>query len=306
MSAISRRLPACAAVFASAVWLSGCEVNLNSDGLTARETKTFKVTGQPDVSLDTFDGAIEVHSWDRNEVEVEVEKRAMEQALIDEIKVAVEQDGNRIVVRVTGPSRRHFEGVQIGFHISPSARLRVALPRASTVQAKTEDGSIKIEDIDGRIVLRTSDGSVTAARVSGDVEVRTEDGSIRMERASGKLDLDTGDGSIVLDARPTVLRVKSGDGSIRVTVDPDTAMTDNWDVSTSDGSITLVLPTAFDAELDAETSDGSVRSSHPAALQDASSGEERRERRRSLRTKMNDGGRILRIRTGDGTIRIES
>ena len=67
--------------------LSACEVNLNTEGLSARETKTFTVTGTAKVVLDTWDGAIEVHSWDRNEVEVEIEKRAMEQTLIDQMKV---------------------------------------------------------------------------------------------------------------------------------------------------------------------------------------------------------------------------
>ena len=50
---------------ATAVLLAGCEVNLNTEGLSARELKTFKVTGQPEVVLDTFDGSIELHSWDR-------------------------------------------------------------------------------------------------------------------------------------------------------------------------------------------------------------------------------------------------
>jgi DUF4097 and DUF4098 domain-containing protein YvlB len=292
-------------MLAAVPWLAACEVNLNSEGLTARETKSFKLNGQPDVTVETFDGAIEVHSWDRNEVEVEVEKRATEQSLLDEIKVAAEQQGNRIVLRVTGPSRTEFRGVQVGFHISPTARLRVVVPRASIVQAKTDDGSINVEDVTGRIVLRTSDGSVTASRVSGEVEVRTDDGTIRMENASGRLDLDTQDGSIVLDARPSVLRAKTGDGSIRITLDPDTAMTDNWELTTSDGSVTVTLPTSFDAELDAETRDGSVRSNHPAIRDEATEGEERRSRR-SLRTKVGEGGRLLRIRTGDGTIRIES
>jgi DUF4097 and DUF4098 domain-containing protein YvlB len=305
MTGSSLRLFVCAGVIASAPWFGGCEVNLNSEGLTARETKSFKINGQPDVRLETFDGAIEVHSWDRSEVEVEVEKRAMEQSLIDEIKIAAEQQGNSIVLRVTGPSRSEFRGVQVGFHVSPTARLRVALPRASTLQVKTDDGSITVEDVSGRIVLRSGDGNVTASRVSGEVEVRTEDGTIRMENATGKLDLNTGDGSIVLDARPSVLRAKTGDGSIRVQLDPDTSMSDNWDLTTSDGSITLRLPSSFDADLDAETDDGSVRANHPALRDDAPEGEERRNRR-SLRTRMGEGGRLLRIRTGDGTIRIES
>src|SRR6187455_2606949 len=85
--------------------LPGCEVNLNHEGLTARDVKTFTVTGQAELVLDTFDGAIELHSWDKNEIEVEVEKRAMEQVLLDEIKVDAQQEGDRIVVKVTGPAR---------------------------------------------------------------------------------------------------------------------------------------------------------------------------------------------------------
>jgi DUF4097 and DUF4098 domain-containing protein YvlB len=296
------------AVVAAATLAGACEVNLNSEGLTARETRNFKLTGQPEVVLDTFDGAIEIHSWDRDEVEVEIEKRAMEQSLIDEIKVHVEQKGNHVEVRVTGPA--HEFHMTIGRNMSPSARLRVALPRASRVQATSSDGSIRVADVDGTIVLRTADGSVAATRVSGDISVRTDDGSIRMERAAGKLDLETGDGSIVVDAKPTVLRLKTGDGTIRAQIDSDSQMTDDWDLSTEDGSVILTLPSSFNGELDAETRDGSVRTTHPllrSADRDRSAdNEDRRERRRSLRARMGEGGKALRVRTGDGSIRIES
>src|SRR5918992_3735255 len=75
----------------------GCELNLETEGVTATETRTFQVTGQPDVVLQTFDGSIEVHSWDRDSIEVEIEKRAMEQRFLDEMKISAEQDGNRII-----------------------------------------------------------------------------------------------------------------------------------------------------------------------------------------------------------------
>jgi hypothetical protein len=76
---------------AAVLTLAGCEVNLNSEGIVSRETKSFKVSGPPEIDVATFDGSIEIHSWDRNEVEIEVEKRAMEQSLVDEIKVVSEQ-----------------------------------------------------------------------------------------------------------------------------------------------------------------------------------------------------------------------
>ena len=47
------------ALCAVAVSLAACEVNLNTEGVVSRETKSFKVAGIPDVQLDTFEGAIE-------------------------------------------------------------------------------------------------------------------------------------------------------------------------------------------------------------------------------------------------------
>ena len=73
-----------ALILVAAVSLAACEVNLNSEGIVSRETKTFKTSGVPDVQLDTFDGAIEVHSWDKGEVEVEIEEQVpdLEQRII--------------------------------------------------------------------------------------------------------------------------------------------------------------------------------------------------------------------------------
>ena len=303
-------VPTC--VLAAATVFAGCEVNLHTEGLSARETKTFKVTGQPQLVLDTFDGAIELHSWDRPEVEVEVEKRAMEQTLLDEIKITTEQKGDAITIKVTGPTRQQFRGVTVGVHISPTARLRVAVPRNSNIQATSGDGSIRAEALDGTLLLTTVDGSVVGSRLGGDIKVRTGDGSIRLDHSTGTLDLETTDGTIVLDdAKPSVLKARTGDGSIRAGIEPDTVMTDNWDLTTSDGTVVLTLPDPFNAELDAETSDGSVRSSHPlleddrAERRQGEGSDERRERRRTLRSKMGEGGKLLKIRTGDGSIRIE-
>ena len=109
-----------------------------------------------------------------------------------------------------------------------------------------------------------------------------------------------------------MLRLRTGDGSVRVAIDSNTVMADNWDITTSDGSITVTLPGLFNAEIDAETSDGAVRANHPAlgndereTRRDGENSDERRERRRTLRTKIGDGGKILKIRSGDGTIRID-
>jgi len=127
---------------------------------------------------------------------------------------------------------------------------------------------------------------------------------------AGTLDLETDDGSIGLDGKPTTLKAHTGDGAIRARIDADVVMAGAWELTTSDGSVVLTLPGSFDAEIDAETSSGSVRSSHPLLddpreARDGEDRDDRRERRRTLRAKVGDGGQLLKIRTGDGSIRIE-
>jgi hypothetical protein len=293
-------------LLAAVVTCTGCEVNLNSEGIVAREVKTFQVAGEPMLELETFDGAIEVHSWDRNEVEVDIEKRAMEQSLVDEMTVTAEQQGDRIVVKVAGPGRRDFGGIQVGVHFSPTARLRVAVPRRSQVSARSGDGSISIEDVSGKLALTTTDGSVRGTRLSGEIVVRSGDGAIRMDRIEGAIDLETDDGSIVLEAKPAVLRARTSDGSVRVEIEPDSVMSGDWDIQTGDGSITLSLPSSFNGEIDAETRDGAVRANHAALSNETRDGESRSERRRTLKATLGSGGKIVKVRSGDGTIRIEN
>ena len=61
MSSCLRRLARAALVAAVALALPACEVNLNTEGLTVREKRTFAVTGQPDLTLEkVFESALAV------------------------------------------------------------------------------------------------------------------------------------------------------------------------------------------------------------------------------------------------------
>jgi DUF4097 and DUF4098 domain-containing protein YvlB len=304
MAAAARHAGAVGAA-ALAVVLGGCTVNVNTDGATTTETHVFKVTGTPKVTLDTFDGAIEVHAWDRPDVEVVVEKQAQDEARLQEITVEKSQDGDAVVLRVRGPgSTSGSDGIVIGVHYSPSARLRVAVPKATLLDLRSGDGSITVEEIAGTASLRTGDGSIVATRLSGEVLARTDDGSIRFREMTGKLDVETGDGSVVVGGTLTHLRAKTGDGSVRVTVEPGSRVEDDWVVETRDGSVEVRLPETVDVVVDAVTTDGSIRSNHPGLNVERRDHDDD-EDRRQLRTTLGVGGRTLRVRTGDGTIRFE-
>ncbi|HXW06138.1 MAG TPA: hypothetical protein VD833_12955, partial [Vicinamibacterales bacterium] len=179
-----------AAPLALAVAASGCVISVDSQAQVVRDEKRFTISGVPDVRLTTFDGAIEIRSWEQPDVLVEIEKRGTTQEAVEELEVLTSQDGRRIELEVKRPRSEGFRG--IGFHPSASATLRVSLPRRSDVMARSGDGSIRIERVEGRIEVRTGDGSIRGLDLTGDLTMQTGDGSVTVEGAAGRLELETG------------------------------------------------------------------------------------------------------------------
>ena len=287
-------------VIVSAAASAGCVVSVDSQGQIVREDKRFNVKGVPELVLSTFDGAIELQPSDGSEVVIEIEKRGPTKEAVDALEVISSQEGNRISLEVKQPRSETFSG--IGFHQSASAKLIVSAPRRANVTARTGDGSIRLEGLTGKLELRTGDGSIRVSNVSGDLRLHTGDGSVTVERAEGTLDLDTGDGGVDVTGKLTAVKMHTGDGSIVYRAEPGTVMTDGWDISTGDGGISLHLPGDFSADLDARTGDGTIHND----LNVVSTETGERENRRVVRGRLGDGGKVLRVRTGDGAIRLRS
>lgn len=283
---------------------AGCNVQLDSHAFIEREEKRFPAGAAPEITLATFDGSIQVRPWDRPEVLIEIEKRGSDKAAVDKIQVVSESKDNQISLDVRKPSSEQ-EFIGIGLHHSTSARLTASVPRGSRLTVTTRDGSIAVERIDGRLELRTDDGSVRVSEAAGDLTIVTRDGSITLDRIAGRIDARSGDGSINVAGTPPSLLLETKDGSVVVRVERDTVMSADWSVRTGDGSVVVDVPDGFGAELDAETADGSVRSELTVAGAENLDSRNREERRR-LRGTIGAGGKVLKLRTGDGSIRLRS
>lgn len=289
-----------AAVTALAVSLLGGCVVVDSQGHLIREEKRFTVSGTPELHLTTYDGPIEIRSGDdARTVVVEIEKRGPTREALDDVRVETKQDGNRVDVEVRKPAH---EVVFLGIgHISPSASLIVTMPREGNIVAKSGDGSIRIDHIRGRLELRTGDGSVRGNEIAGQVTVATGDGSVTLDSTDGDLDVDTGDGSVRAEGKLTTVKLHTGDGSITLRAEDGSAMKEDWSLTTGDGGVTVTLPSGFGAELDARTEGGTVRSEFRTE-----SDRDGESTKRSLRGRIGSGGKTLKIRTGDGSIRLKS
>jgi hypothetical protein len=284
---------------AGAALLSACAINIDREGYIEREEKRFPVQTAVELHLYTFDGAMEVRSWDQPEVVVTVEKRGHDKDAVSKIQVLADRTGNRIQIEARYPSR---DGVFVGLSnlLSPSAKFIVSVPRKTNLVVRTGDGSILVERVDGRLELRSNDGAIKARETGGDLLAESGDGSIQLEEISGRVEARTNDGSLRVSGTPGVVRARSGDGSIVLRIRRGAVMAEDWMVTTGDGSISVELPDGFNADIEADPgSDGRARSD--LTLANASGGT---RDARTLRGRLGQGGHRFLLRTSDGTIRL--
>jgi DUF4097 and DUF4098 domain-containing protein YvlB len=278
---------------------SGCVINLDADQVVVREEKQFSVSAGAEVTVETFDGSIQVMAWDQPQVRVEAEKRGPDREVAAALEVRATQEGNRI--RIEAPAPKVTERV-VGFgNTTPSVSFIIRVPANVKLGAMSRDGSITVEGVHGPVNLRSNDGSIRARAIVGELVARTNDGSVAVDEVNGPVSLDTGDGSIRVDGRLLALHAKTSDGSITINAGEGSAMKGDWDVSTGDGSITLRVPQGFSAEVDANSDDGRVSSDFKEleAVRDESD-------RSTMRGRIGSGGHKLTLRSGDGSISLTS
>ena len=263
-------------------------------GLAAADQwdRSFKVTGKPAVRIETDEGSIRVSAWDRPEVALHVATRGWRIAPSG-VTVSARQAGERIELIARTP---RFEWNLWG---GRSLEITVHVPRQSDLEVQTGDGSIRIEPVAGEIRARSGDGAITASGLRGRIALHTGDGPIEAVALDGELTATTGDGRIRVAGRFVGLDLGSGDGFLEAEVTAGSRMERPWSLHTGDGSMELRLPADLAADLDAHTGDGAINLGMPVVVSGALS-------RSRIHAALNGGGPLLRLWSGDGSIRIDA
>jgi hypothetical protein len=237
-------------------------------------SKTYTLTGKPDLRVETSDANIHVSTWDQNTIEAKV--ATMRYKIGDEgIRIEEHQTGDRVEIYVHYP---HSHGVTVdwGQH---RVEINIQMPR------------------EGRVDLHTGDGKIELSNFKGEMQVRSGDGSQEINGVDGKLQALTGDGHIHADGRFDELDLKTGDGRVEARAATGSALATGWRLESGDGTITLEVPDNLAADVDLHTGDGHIDLDMPITT-------EGKIREGEVRGKLNGGGNLLVIHTGDGSIRL--
>lgn len=193
---------------------------------TERESNSFNVSGTPRVRVETFDGAINVHAWDKSEVMYTATKRAADAREMQGIKLVAQGAGGSAVTLRADFDKAHARAYEerngrvVSFSSNASVEFDVYVPRSATLFVSTGDGRVRVEGVSGELDVRTGDGAIDVTGARGRLRAETGDGRILVEGFDGDAEARTGDGRITLDGNFRTLAAHTGDGTISLSV-PD-------------------------------------------------------------------------------------
>jgi hypothetical protein len=254
----------------------GIALFLTTIALPARAeqwSKTYDISGRPDLRVETSDANIRVDTWDQKTIEATVISTRYR---IGEGGLQIEEHQNGDTVEITVRYPHHGITFDIGNH---RVDINIHMPREGKVDLHTGDGKIDVSNFKGEMYLRSGDGSQT------------------IQAADGKLRAKTGDGHINADGRFDELDLKTGDGHVEVRAAAGSTLSSEWRLETGDGNVTLEIPGDLAADVSLHTGDGHIDLDMPVMT-------EGKLKQNEIRGKLNGGGKLMTIHTGDGSIRL--
>lgn len=186
----------------------------DSRRFTAKETRTYAVSGTPRITLNTFDGRVTVHGWDKQEVTYNATKAARDEEALKNITIQSQQQGEAVSITATNDDQA-----------SGTVDFEIYVPRQSTLHVSSGDGALNLEGVKGQITLRSGDGPIEVSNGGGQLQVNTGDGVIRVIKFDGQVDARTGDGEIALDGNFNAVTARTGDGTISLSVPAGSSFT---------------------------------------------------------------------------------
>lgn len=258
---------------------------------------------QGEIEIVNVSGMVEIHGWDRSEVEVGGT------AGDNVVRVDVTNMGTHTLIHVVSRSAHTWGS-------DSEAHLVVHVPAKSAVTASLVSadfkvtgllGDLKVQSVSGN-VRGDAGGNVRATTVSGDVrltaraakavEVKTISGDIQLMGGGGEVDITTVSGSATIelaDVSRGRFKSVSGDMTVELALAPDGQL-ESESVS---GNVSLKFAAAPAAEFDVQSFSGDIRNCFGPKPMESRYGPGSR-----LEFKNGEGHAHVRVNTKSGDVRL--
>ncbi|MBK8611621.1 MAG: hypothetical protein IPL84_17200 [Chitinophagaceae bacterium] len=224
---------------------------------TKSVNKSYNVSSSDKLNIQNSFGKVEIHTWNKNEIKVDVSIEVsantndLAQKVLDKISVAESQSGKEISFKTSINNINNSKNEKSSMSIDYS----IYMPANNPLKVKNDFGATVVPDYRGEVDLTSKFGSLTAGDLSDVKNINVEfgkakfnnitDGSITIKyskaefgKLSGKIDLkfEFCSGIVMsLDNSLAGMDVKSSYSTVNMK--PSSGLSASYDISTSFGSL---------------------------------------------------------------------
>lgn len=178
----------------------------------------------------------------------------------------------------------------------PNLNVTIRVPAGVRLRVHSGNGDVSATGAYAEAFARSGNGRVRVSGIAGEVEAVSGNGDVTVESVRGPVMANTGNGDVRVRTVQGPVSARSGNGDLLVTMTELRAASD-MEFTTGNGRIEVTVPAEFNADIDASTGNGGIRTDFPIQV----SGRITKTR---LRGTIGQGGRRLRLVTGNGEIEL--
>ena len=178
----------------------------------------------------------------------------------------------------------------------PQLHVTIRVPAGVRLRAHSGNGDVSVTGAFAEATARSGNGRIRVSGTAGEVDAASGNGEVTVESVRGPVSASSGNGDIRVTTVQGPVSASSGNGDLLVRM-TELRAADDMQFSTGNGRIEVTVPEGFSADIDASTGNGGIRTVFPIQV----SGRISKTR---LRGTIGQGGRRLRLVTGNGEIEL--
>ncbi len=300
------------------------------------EEKHFPISPGSSIILTADEGGIEIRSWAREEVYLKITKRAWGEnsreadRILDDIKVEIREEANRLVVRELDHRERdsqfHFfdlfdpdfwqeqgrKGSVVDFELTVPEQIHLRLQcdegnvNVSRIQGEiyieVDEGDVDLKDIvSPQMIVSVDEGDVDVRKIEGQgrgiVNIETDEGSIRIEEGQiSEADIGADEGNIIF-RNVEVERFWFGTDEGDIDVDFRPVKNGKYRMEADEGDVEISLRDDADLQVILQADEGRIDSDFDLNVR-------RRDEAERAEGTIGTGESTLRVYTEEGNIRL--
>jgi hypothetical protein len=154
---------------------------------TKSVNKSYNVSSNDKLNVDNSFGKVEVHTWERNEIKVDVSievsasRDELAQKIIDGISVTDAQSGSSISFKTNMKGNYNSKADKSTMKVNYS----ISMPAGNPLHIDNEFGATTIPDYRGEVDLVSKFGSLTTGNLANVKKIQVEFGKAKFESIAG-------------------------------------------------------------------------------------------------------------------------